>query len=214
LITVLESLFPSPISCAWSDRPPSEIHLLPAEADAARNMRDKRLREFAHGRACARKALAALGFPECPVPIGEHRAPVWPHGIVGSISHTDDHAMAVAAQATDLKGLGIDLELKQPLDKTVLRMLCRPEEIARLRQPMADPVLSKILFSAKESVFKCIWPTVRRFVDFQELEIRLDLDTETFTAIPGNENLPVELIKKIRGRYALTEKLIVTAAYM
>ena len=213
-MTVVQSLFPSAVACVFSDRPPSNFDLLAAETDATRNMRATRLREFVHGRACARQALADLGFPECAVPVGEDRAPVWPDGIVGSISHSDNHATAVVVRSTDHQGLGVDLEVNEPLEASLLPMLCRPEELARLGQPATNPALPKIVFSAKESVFKCIWPMVRRFVDFQEIEIRIDIGAGSFVAIPHTENLPHALIKKIRGRYVQSDKLIITGAYV
>ena len=118
-MTPLEDLFPAQIRCVFSNQPPENFNLLPEEANAGEKMWPKRLREFAHGRTCARLALARLGFPECAIPVGEHRAPTWPDAIVGSISHSGENAAAVVARKSEFQGLGVDLEVNEPLDLMV-----------------------------------------------------------------------------------------------
>lgn len=213
-MTHLADLFPARVRCVFSSRPPEKFSLLAAEADATRTMREKRLREFVHGRACARRVLEQLGFPDCPVPVSESRAPVWPDGIVGSISHCGDHAAAVAALKTDRKGLGIDLEVDEALDESLIPMVCRPAELDCLQTANAGSITPKLIFSAKESFFKCVWPILLRFIDFQEIEIRLDTESRSFTAIPRSKQLPHELAVKVRGRYTQAGGLIITAAYL
>ncbi len=210
----LDDLLPGTVSCVFSDHPPENIDLLAAENEAAKTMRDNRLREFAHGRACARRALACLGIAACPIPVGDRRAPVWPEKVVGSISHCGQNAAAVAAYQSNTQGLGIDLETTDSLDRSLLNIVCRPEELLWLDQPESDYALDKLFFSAKESLFKCVWPTLRRFIDFQEIEIQLNLGNHTFTADSHNSELPDALIKRVRGRYMQNDGLIITAAYL
>jgi 4'-phosphopantetheinyl transferase EntD len=93
-------------------------------------------------------------------------------------------------------------------------MVCRPEELLWLEKSATDDLLDKLFFSAKESLFKCVWPTVRRFIDFQEIEIRLHLADNTYTAVSHNPGLPDALIKQVRGCYIETGELIITAAYL
>jgi 4'-phosphopantetheinyl transferase EntD len=213
-MTPLEDLFPPQIRCVFSNQPPQSLDLPPAEADATRNMRAKRLREFVHGRTCARLALARLGVPECPIPVGEHRAPAWPDGIVGSISHSGNHAAAVVAYESECQGLGVDLEDNESLDESLVQMVCRPEEIDRLGRAEDKLIIAKIIFSAKECVYKCIWPTVLHFIEFQEIEIQLDTEARSFSALPHSARLPIDLIKNVRGRYVTTDELIISAAYI
>jgi 4'-phosphopantetheinyl transferase EntD len=213
-MTRLGDLFPDAVSCVFSSDPPVKIDLLAGETKAAKTMRINRLREFAHGRACARRALAQLGIPACPIPVGDKRAPIWPEEIVGSISHCGQHAAAVAAYRTTTEGLGIDLETKDGLDRPLLDIVCRPEELLWLDKFESDCVLDKHLFSAKESLFKCVWPLLQRFIDFQEIEIRLNLAENTYTAIAHNSELPDALIKRVRGRCMQHDGLIITSAYL
>lgn len=210
----IEELFPAGVCCAFSNCPPEHFHLLASEADAALTMGEKRRREFLQGRACARTVLDQLGFPDCPVPVGASREPEWPPGVVGSISHAEGRAAAVAATATHRQGLGIDLEANQALEQSLIPIICRPEELRSTHISDAGPATSKLIFSAKESLFKCVWPILLRFVDFQEIEIRLDCRTRSFRAIPRSGELPEDLIHQVTGRYLQAGELLITAAYL
>jgi len=213
-MTELGDLLPSTVSCVFSEKPPENIDLLAAENGAAKAMRPGRLREFVHGRGCARRALARLGIPACPIPVGDGRAPVWPEQIVGSISHCGEYAAAVAAYRIDTQGLGVDLETTDRLDRPLLKIICRPEELLWLNESESDYTLDKLFFSAKESLFKCVWPTVQRFIDFQEIEIGLNLADNTYTAVSHNAELPDDLIRRVCGKYTLNDELIITTAYL
>jgi len=133
---------------------------------------------------------------------------------VGSISHVGNYASAVVARASDLQALGIDLEIRAPLEASLIKLLCRPEEIAWLDQCATADALAKIIFSAKESLFKCVWPTLRRFIDFQDIEIRLEPDYGRFTAVAHSASIPHDLIGQVRGRHRQTDELIITGAYI
>ncbi len=204
---------PDRVSCIISNQLAPDFALLEAEETTTAAMVDKRRREFVHGRCCARQALANLGYPDCPVPVGEDRAPVWPDRVVGSISHCDGTATAVAAHIENACSLGIDLERCEALDAALMPMICRREELARLDGDERERLLGKLIFSAKESLFKCIWPEVRRFVDFQEVEIRLNLEDNSYTARPHAADLPAGLFEQVQGRIGQTGGLWVTAAF-
>lgn len=212
-MTVLEGLFPEQVRCVISTDYPDAFALLAAERDSLQSMAPRRVREFTHGRSCARLALAGLGYRDCPVPAGADRAPVWPDGVVGSISHCDDTAAAAVAHREDMGGIGLDLERNEELDRQLLPMICRAAELERLGNSDVRFLLAKLIFSAKESVFKCIWPQVRRFVDFQEVEIELDLEKNTFTAAPCSDDLCPDLFRRLSGRFGQTRELFVTAVY-
>lgn len=145
-------------------------------------MSSRRLQEFSAGRAQARAVLRALGLASPVVPVGADRAPLWPHGFVGSISHAGEIALAAAAPCTVVRAIGVDLEPSLPLDDELLGRVCRPEELARLE---ASPRLlhqAKLIFSAKESVYKCVAPQMGLFLDFSDLEIQFDAAEGTFCA--------------------------------
>src|SRR5947208_1552294 len=74
------------------------------------NVVPARRREFRAGRLYARQALRGLGIPETAIPIGPDRAPIWPKGVVGSISHSRNLCAAVVGLSADYLGIGIDIE--------------------------------------------------------------------------------------------------------
>ena len=142
-----------------------------SERPATARMSPQRLREFTQGRAEARAALGALGAPTGPLPMGTDRAPIWPPGYVGSISHAGDIAVAVVASRGQIAAVGVDLEPAVPLEPELLSRVCRPEELARLRAVPTPALHAKLIFSAKESVYKCLAPVLGLFFEFADLEI-------------------------------------------
>jgi 4'-phosphopantetheinyl transferase EntD len=145
--------------------------LLGAERDAARRMVPARRAEFTAGRTHARLALGILGGQSVALPVGPGRAPQWPIGTIGSISHAEGLAVAAVAPVERVALLGIDLEGDAPLDADLVTRICRPEEQRRLAQVTAPRELARLLFSAKESVYKCLGPATGIFLDFDALEI-------------------------------------------
>ena len=154
----VESLFPSPVCCVYSSRLAPDFQLLAAESQATKTMAPRRVREFTHGRYCARTALERLGYLNQVVPVGTGRAPVWPPGITGSLAHHCDVAVAVVARCEELSGLGVDLEAAADLDHDLAPLIATAAEIDMLGNVMPAGAAAKIIFSAKESVFKCLWP--------------------------------------------------------
>ncbi len=132
-------------------------------------MGDGRRREFIAGRLCALRALAASGAPSggC-LPRDVDGLPVWPSGWVGCISHSQDWAVAAAAPSSQVRGLGIDIQ--ELVDDNVVgmteSMVASPEEMRRLRRAMDRRQAFTLLFSAKEALYKALYPGLRRFQDF------------------------------------------------
>lgn len=148
----------------------------------------KRQAHFRAGRYCAMKAMAALDarFASHPVDRTVEGAPVWPRGVVGSITHTDDFAAAAVALTSHVVALGIDTErvMSERQTQEIGRIFAWPAEVAHGR----DAGLSRVeaftlVFSAKESIFKCLYPLVRRYFDFRDVRIvGIDPQNTTFTA--------------------------------
>ena len=140
--------------------------------------------EFLAGRTCARRALAELGEGDVPIGIGASRQPLWPAGIVGSITHTRLVAAAAAARGSDAWGLGLDAELLDAmLDPGHRRLLFTPDELMRLpRDEALEPAAGLVLFSAKESVYKCVFPRTGWRLTFHDVDVQLDLQQHRFAA--------------------------------
>lgn len=142
---------------------------LPARLrDAAR----KRHIEFLAGRWCVREALRAQLPERAGITVGhdDSRAPVWPDGLVGSITHTQNFVSSAVAPSEAVRSLGIDSEVRFSVERA--RRLgghfARPRELADLaRAGLDEGDLATLVFSLKESVFKCLHPFVRGYFGFQ-----------------------------------------------
>jgi 4'-phosphopantetheinyl transferase EntD len=180
----LEALFPCEVvlECGDPDEVEGELH--PLEQPLLERVVDKRRRELVAGRVLARRALDRLGISGHPVLRGEDRAPVWPPGVVGSISHTGGRCAVVVARPETALGVGLDLEEPRRMTERLLPMICTPAELDRLRaeEPERRRLLGALLFSAKESVYKCQYPIARRWLGFRDVELELDPNRGRFRA--------------------------------
>jgi 4'-phosphopantetheinyl transferase EntD len=150
--------------------------LLPQEAAVVARALPARRREFATGRACARAALARLGVVAGAILPGEHGEPLWPPGVVGSVSHCAGYRGCAVAPSGRIRALGIDAEPEEPLPDDVLDLVALPFERAqlhRLRAANAAVPWDRLLFSAKEAVYKAWFPLVRRWLEFDQVEVTL-----------------------------------------
>lgn len=184
--------------------------LLPEEQTYIAGAVQKRQREYAAGRHCARRALARLGLGAIAVPTGPDRAPVWPHGIAGSITHTDDMAAAAVCRIADgFRAIGIDLEPALALPDELIALVATPSELAWLaRQPRdKQGILARVIYSAKEATFKAQFPLTRRMLEFADVETTMDEGCTRFAAVL---NLPGHVT--LDGRVRAADRFIATAA--
>ncbi|TWI53775.1 enterobactin synthetase component D [Pseudomonas duriflava] len=132
----------------------------------------KRRSEFLAGRLCARTALHALtGEPHVPE-IGEDRAPRWPRGTCGSITHSAGWAAALAARTKHWQSIGMDTEILLSSERS-LRLtdeILTPSE-KTLQHEASDPYWVTLAFSLKESLFKALYPLTGVRFYFQDAEI-------------------------------------------
>jgi 4'-phosphopantetheinyl transferase EntD len=190
--------------------------LFPEEAALVARAVEKRRREFATVRWCARKALAELGCPAAPILSGPKREPLWPDGVIGSLTHCDGYRAAAVARAGRLAAVGIDAEPHGELPEGVLEVVARPEEIpvlAELRSQYPATHWDKVMFSAKESVYKAWFPLARRWLDFQDATVRFEPEARTFVAELAQVGPVVGgvALTRMRGRFAVGGGFVVTA---
>jgi 4'-phosphopantetheinyl transferase EntD len=189
---------------------PGEQHLITKAVEARR-------REFVTGRRCAREALDRLGFAPAPILAGAGREPRWPPGVVGSITHCAGYRAAAVARTTDLAALGIDAEPHGPLPHGVLESVTTADErdlLLRLYRRHPGPHWDRLLFSAKESVYKAWYPLTARWLGFQDAQLAVDTTSHTFTGrilIDGTRTDGGPPLTELSGRYVLARGLIVTA---
>lgn len=189
---MLEVILPNAVAVAEMLWDPPELVLLPGEEVAVAGAAARRRAEFTTGRACARRALAQLGLAATPVVVGHHREPIWPAGVVGSLTHCHGYRSAAVAQVGDVLGIGIDAEPCAPLPDGVLDVVASLEEQAALQTMASEVPMDRVLFSAKEAVYKAWFPLMHRWLDYRDAVVNLldddqgsteeTLRTGTFTA--------------------------------
>ncbi len=211
---MIETLLPDGVVCAeaFEDVP---VALFPEEAAQVARAVEKRRREYATVRHCARRALARLGVPPVPIVTGERGAPRWPDGVIGSMTHCDGYRAAAVARADLLHSLGIDAEPHGTLPPGVSELVVRPEEQAMLAELTAvEPAVhwEKVLFSAKESIYKVWFPLARRWLDFLEatLTIKPDGEFQARLLVPGPE-VDGQPLSSLTGRWMIERGLVLTA---
>lgn len=181
LALALRAVLPDGLAIGWAD-PRLATPLWPGEAIAAV---PKRQLEFAAGRAAARAAMAELGFGAAAIPMAADRAPVWPDGVVGSISHSASACLAIVGRSADWRGIGLDIEPATPLPPDLWPTVLGHTERAALGE---NPGLqAKLIFTAKEAAYKAQYPQSRVLFGFETLQVRLGPAdfTATFTeAVP------------------------------
>jgi 4'-phosphopantetheinyl transferase EntD len=170
----IAGLFAVRVSVSVADPGIDRGGLFPEEEALVAGAVTKRREEFAAGRNAARAALAGLGLPPCPLLRAGRRAPAWPQGIVGSITHCSGFCCAVVAPAASVRSLGIDAETGEPLEEGLAALVCRPDELARFAYlpVLATTCWPKLAFSAKEAFYKCVDPVLGEFLDFHEVAVR------------------------------------------
>jgi len=187
-----------------------DVTLFPAEQAVIAAAVGKRRQEFTTARGLARAALARIGIPPAPILPGLRGAPQWPDGVVGSITHCDGYRAAAVARSRDVLTVGIDAEPDTPVPGDVLSLVALDAERAMVRDLTAahpGPCWDKLLFSAKEAVYKAWFPLTRAWLDFGEAHITVDPDRGTFHAallVPGP-------VPGFTGRWRAARGLVLTA---
>jgi 4'-phosphopantetheinyl transferase EntD len=209
--TLLRSLFGEAAITAEALVRPDDDHLFPEERAYLRDAAPIRRAQFGTARIYARRALAELGVaPTALVPRAD-RSPVWPPGIVGSISHTRDRCAVVVARDTHARSLGLDIEGVRTLEEGVDETVLTPRELRFLRaQPRSrHDALLMLFFSAKEAYYKCQYPMTGTFLDFREVELEIQLEAGRFDARALKPGIPA-FVGRLGGRFAFEHGMVMS----
>jgi 4'-phosphopantetheinyl transferase EntD len=213
LTTDLSKLFPDAAVLAVADESMWQTPLRDEEEALISGTIEKRQREFRAGRHAAHAALARLDAPELPLLRGERREPLWPSGHLGSIAHCRDLCVAVCARETELAGLGIDVEPLEPLPQGVGGYIHTAAEAAFIADnPQSHP--QRLIFSAKESLYKCYYPLVQRYFGFHAVELVFDRERQRFDFRPTQKCEIAFPPLTFHGRYLIGADHLVTACYL
>lgn len=216
---MLHRLLPDVVACAETRPDHLDSELFPEERASLGRAVEKRRREFTTGRACARLALGRLGAPLAAIPSGEHGEPLWPPGVVGSITHCLGYRACAVAWSATVTALGIDAEPNAVLPDGVLEEVAHGQELELVGRgaPTVDGEnsldLPRLLFSAKEAVYKAWFPLTGRWLGFEDVELSMDVARATFRAkllVPGPVVAGASLTE-FTGQWTMQDGIICTA---
>jgi enterobactin synthetase component D len=178
----------------------------------------KRRVEYMAGRYCATEAVRSI-LPrfDSDIATGSGGVPCWPTGLVGSITHTHEFASAAVASTSRARGIGIDTErvLTPSALRAVRRIGTRADDPAPSSLGLADEIYYALLFSSKESVFKCLPPLVRRMFDFQDVRIAFARELGTFrVTLLADLSCDLPIGFTIDGRWVVAEPLAHTGVVL
>lgn len=215
--SVLASLLGSRFVVSMATPRLQDNRLFPDELQHIARAVEKRRAEFGTARVCARRALAQLGLEPCSLVPNRDRSPRWPPGIKGSISHTKNCCAVVVTGAPDVIGLGIDIEEDAPLLAELMPMICTPEERLWISTFGRDSRgwLAKLIFSAKEAFYKCQYDVTRTLIDFQEVQLSIDLAGGAFSVSRIEREGPQwNCVRCARGKFRRESGFIVTTTLL
>jgi 4'-phosphopantetheinyl transferase EntD len=177
--------------------PGDEHALLPDEAPAFASSVVKVRRASGAARIVARQLLARLGRPASPIPRGASGAPVWPLDVVGSLAHDARVAVAAVGRRGEVGALGIDVEPFECLPSGLLDLVATPQE---QREIGNDSIQGRLLFAAKEAVYKAVYPLDHTFLDHHDVEVSL-----------ARRKAVVRNGRVVEIRYSTSSRLVVLA---
>jgi len=181
----------------YDDRLYAHYNIAPIK-NQSQHIVNKRKAEFLAGRYAAKALLTHYNLQHIQIDIGENRSPNWPQGIIGSISHNKSTAICAMTQSNMMTGLGIDVEAILDTEKAnrVKESIIDKTEEELLNTHAAHlpfNVAFTLIFSAKESIFKALYPQVKRYFGFSAVSITaISLSDNTLT-FRLNESLTPQL---------------------
>lgn len=221
LPSVIEPLLPEGVAAAELRDYPEGLMAHPAEEHLIAKAVHKRRRDFIGARHCARQALGQLGEPPVAIGKGERGAPIWPRGIVGSLTHCEGYRGAVVAHRLRFRSIGIDAEPHETLPEGVLDSVSLPVERKWLASNQGSVHFDRLLFCAKEATYKAWFPLTGRWLGFEEAHITFDIeDRSANTAngsfhsqllVPGNTTDGGLPLTAFNGRWRIADGFILTA---
>jgi 4'-phosphopantetheinyl transferase EntD len=177
----------------------------------------KRREEFARGRAAARVALGELGLPPVAIHVGRERQPLWPPGIVGSITHCAELAWAVVAPAEGVTAIGVDVEPDRSLPEDVRLRVLDPTEALAVEEAVGRDTVG---FGVKECVHKAIHPATGVWLDFHDVRVVPEPGEGALRALrvePSHPALPESVLRLLAGlqiRWMAHGGLVFTSAWV
>lgn len=207
---IISSLFPDDIMgyilpiCDYQD------HLHPDESKIIATASDKRKYEFSTGRWCAKNALNEVGIDDFPILSGKNREPIWPQGVSGSITHCKDICGTAISNSPRILSIGFDIENIKKFRETIENHICTNDELIWLdkQSSRGRHELILLLFSIKESLYKCTYSLNHSKPGFKDYSIIPDLAASTASLSSSSKRQ----LEGLSIKYHITKKHIYTSA--
>jgi len=209
---MFDDALPADFAVEWGDPREPSPPLFAEESRLVASAVDKRRLEFSRGRHCARAAMRRLGVPDRPLLSGSQREPLWPEGIVGSITHTTGMCVAAVARQRHYAGVGIDVEPAASLEPAIAERIATEAEMNALGS-MPPLLAARLIFSAKESFYKCQFYCTRQYLGFFDVEIELEPQGE-FSVRLAVDAAPLARERRFRGRWREQSGFLFTAIHL
>ena len=210
---LVQQLFPDKIICLEADPELMKGELLPEESKIVEGAINWRVREFRAGRILVREALLQKGIHGFPLINDDNRVPVWPKGIIGSITHTKNYCAVAIGSSKEFKGIGVDAEIISRVKPELWDKICTPIELNALNQCDNETakINSALIFSAKESFYKCQYALTKTFIGFHDVEIAINLNDEIFTVtLKKDVGRYLRIGQQFAGNFLIRDNLLVT----
>ncbi len=216
---MIETVLPASVRASETFEDLLEEPLFPEEEAVIASAVQKRRNEFTSARACARTALATLEIERLPLVPGPWGAPTWPTGVVGSITHCSGYRAAAVARHAEIAALGIDAEPHARLPGEVLETISISPERDRLEHLAAfdeSVCWDRLLFSAKESVYKAWYPMTGRWLGFDEASVVISPSDQTFIArlLVDGPMVQGRQLTSFNGMWQIGNGLVITAVVL
>lgn len=214
--TLIGRILPPGAACHECPPEPVRLQLHPVEERylAESRMSERRRREYALGRWCARRAMTVFRRGDGPLLSTASRAPAWPNGLVGSITHCEGYCAAAVATTESLAAIGIDAERWQAMPPDVGSHIASVEDYQLSSLDRSDIKSLALIFSAKESVFKALNPLTGSFFDFLSVTLRVDTEAGLFSIASARVPEVASHAPRLAGRFLVTDELVLTSAYI
>jgi 4'-phosphopantetheinyl transferase EntD len=216
---MLEMILPAEVESQECFGEPPGGFLFPEEEQIIARAVAVRRREYATVRSCARSCLDRLGYPPVPILPGVGGAPTWPAGVQGSMTHCAGYAAAAVGPVPQISAIGIDAEPDVPLPDGVLDLIATAAERDRLvvaELEPGSPNWDRLLFSAKEAVYKAWFPLVGEWLDHQQAEVIFGPENGAFAALLSRDGLIVNghHVRRLHGRWIRDRGILLTAVVL
>lgn len=214
LNSALRSILPPGVEHGVGSIPDEPQFEYSSEKDHMRSAGDYRKCEFVAGRDCARAALERVGFARGPILSNDDGVPVWPLGVLASISHSRGYCAAIAAKESGYRTLGLDLEKTNRLSASAIERIVHPHEQVYAQ---SDQKKASLIFCAKEAFFKAQFPLWQTHANFHDLVLAVDEYAGKIRILTMGERFPVDLRSQaadMQFRFSFFEDFVVTACWL